>query len=91
MSIELLKASVEQPPARAMLETIEVSARRGADIVRQVLSFARGVDGQRVDVLAPALFADLEKIIRGAFPKDIRVQFAQPAEAWAILGDPTQL
>jgi PAS domain S-box-containing protein len=91
MSIELLKANFEQPSARSLLETIEVSARRGADIVRQVLSYARGVDGRRIDVLAPALFADLEKIIRGTFPKDIRVQFTQPTGVWAILGDPTQL
>ncbi len=39
MSIYLLKGMSENPQAKGILETIEVSARRGADIVRQVLSF----------------------------------------------------
>jgi PAS domain S-box-containing protein len=50
MSIELLKATATDPAAANILKTIEVSARRGADIVRQVLSFARGVEGERIEV-----------------------------------------
>ena len=49
MSIELLKLESAPDPRRTkILDTIYVSCRRGADLVRQVLSFARGVDGQRV-------------------------------------------
>ena len=36
----------DDPQATKILETIEVSAKRGADIVRQVLSFARGLEGR---------------------------------------------
>ncbi len=46
MSIEILKTTSNDPQATKILETIEVSAKRGADIVRQVLSFARGLEGR---------------------------------------------
>src|ERR1700690_1228234 len=41
MAIDILKTMSENPQATHILETIEISAKRGADIVRQVLSFAR--------------------------------------------------
>lgn len=91
MSIELLKTQVDQPHAAAVLETIEVSAKRGADIVRQVLSFARGMQGERIEVQPVHLLDDLENIIKNTFPKDIRLRFSVSRETWTILGDPTQV
>jgi PAS domain S-box-containing protein len=91
LSIDLLKTISDEPRAKKMLETIEVSAKRGADIVRQVLSFARGLEGQRIEVQPKHLLKDLEIIIKNTFPKDIRLQFSAPNGIWTILGDPTQV
>jgi PAS domain S-box-containing protein len=91
MSIHLLKDFADDPQSRDILETIEVSARRGADIVRQVLSFARGVEGERIEVQPRHLLKDLEHIVKDTFPKDIRLKFTVPNNAWTILGDPTQI
>jgi len=91
MSIDLLKEISRDPRARDMLETIEISAKRGAEIVRQVLSFARGVAGERVEVQPRHLVRDLEKIIKDTFPKDIRLRFLVLHETWTVLGDPTQI
>ncbi len=91
MSIEVLKEASDNPATRSLLETIEVSALRGADVVRQVLSFARGLEGKRVEVQPKHLLKELEKIIKDTFPKDIRMQFSVPTDTWTILGDPTQV
>ena len=91
MSIDILKTFSNNPQAMTILETIEVSAKRGADIVRQVLSFARGLEGQRIEVQPKHLLKDLENIIKDTFPKDIRLQFSIPNDTWTILGDPTQV
>jgi len=91
MSIELLKETSSDPHSMKMLETIEVSAKRGADIVRQVLSFARGMEGERIEVQPTHLLNDLGSIIKNTFPKDIRLQFSIPNDTWTILGDPTQV
>ena len=91
MSIDILKLMSKDPQAMNILETIEVSAKRGTAIVRQVLSFARGVEGDRVEVQPIHLLKDLENIIKDTFPKDIELQFTIPNDTWAILGDPTQV
>lgn len=91
MSIDILKTVSDHPQAKAILDTIEVSAKRGADIVRQVLSFARGIESERIEVHPKHLLKDLENIIKETFPKDIQMQFSVPEETWKILGDPTQV
>lgn len=91
LSIDILKTMPDKSQAMMILETIEVSAKRGADIVRQVLSFARGLEGQRIEVQPKHLLNDLESIIKDTFPKDIRLLFCIPKDTWTILGDPTQV
>jgi len=90
MSIDSLKMESPSPAATEILDTIKVSAQRGADIVRQVLFFARGVEGERVEVQPKHLLKDLESIIQNTFPKDIRLHIFVPNDIWTILGDPTQ-
>ena len=91
MSIDLLRDYVTGTEAHTVLETLNVSARRGADIVRQVLSFARGLEGERIEIQPKHLLKDIESIIRDTFPKDIRLRFLAPNDIWTILGDPTQI
>jgi CheY-like chemotaxis protein len=92
MSIELLRFDSANDPQRSkMLDTIQVSCRRGADLVRQVLSFARGLDGQRVDILLRHLIDDLKGFISETFPRNIRIVTNVPNDLWPIKGDPTQI
>lgn len=91
MSIELLKLHEQDAMRMGVLATIENSARRGADMVRQVLSFSRGVEGQRVEVQAGHLLNGIEKIAFETFPKNIRVSSDIPTNLWIVQGDPTQI
>jgi PAS domain S-box-containing protein len=91
LSIGILKREAGTPKTRAILETIADSAQRGADIVRQVLSYARGIEGQKVQIQPGELLHELENIIRGTFPKNIRLLFSVPSDIWMLLGDPTQV
>jgi PAS domain S-box-containing protein len=91
MSIELLKPVTDQMQAQRTLATIEVSARRGADLVKQVLSFARGLSGERIEVQPRQLLNDLETIVQDTFPRDISLHFSTPQTPWTIWADPTQI
>jgi len=92
MSIDLLKLDAGDDPQRLqMLDTIRASARRGAELVRQVLSFARGVEGQRVAVNLHHLVDDLAHIITETFPRRLRIVTEIPSNLWFIVGDATQL
>ncbi|MEN3939730.1 PAS domain S-box protein [Prosthecobacter sp. SYSU 5D2] len=91
MSIELLKMEEQDVMRRSILDTIELSAQRGADMVKQVLSFARGMEGQQLEVQVGQMIRDIEKITRDTFPKDILLHSEVDAGLWAVQGDATQL
>ncbi len=91
MSIELLKLTERDTKRLSMLTTIAGSAKRGADMVRQVLSFARGVEGQQVEVQPGHLLEEIEKIANETFLKCIRVRSQIPKDLWTLQGDATQL
>ena len=74
-----------------MLQTLETSARRGAELIRQILSFARGVEGKRVSLQINHLLLEIEKIIQQTLPKSIDIDTDIPPNLWIISGDATQL
>jgi PAS domain S-box-containing protein len=91
MSVDLLRQTVTAPDDRELLDNIAVSSRRGADMVAQVLSFARGMDGRRIQVRAKHLIGDAEKLVTDTFPKNIAIKTLVRPDLWTIVGDPTQL
>ncbi|MBD2446594.1 response regulator [Nostoc sp. FACHB-152] len=74
-----------------MLKTIENNSKRGAALVKQVLQFARGVEGQRSIVQVNHLFSEIQQIVRETFPKSIELTTHIPPGLWAVIGDATHL
>jgi hypothetical protein len=90
-SIEVLRLRAPDEQARQMLAIIDRSARHGAELVQQVLSFARGIEGRRAHVHMAALLHELARMIRDTFPKGVRVQEDTPPDLWPVLGSATQV
>jgi two-component system, cell cycle sensor histidine kinase and response regulator CckA len=89
MMLDFLK---EQYPAESeALETVERSANHAAEMVRHLLSFAKGNEGRRLLLQPRLLIKEMEKIVKGTFPKNIRIQLRCPKEVPSIVGDATQL
>jgi two-component system, cell cycle sensor histidine kinase and response regulator CckA len=91
MSVQLLQDKVKDEASRSLLETLEESAERGASLINQVLSFARGVAGRRVIVRPEDLLRDIAKMIQEVFPKNIDISFVPAHNLWTVTGDPAQL
>lgn len=91
MSIELLKLQEKDERRLNILTVIEGSAKRGADMVQQVLSFARGVEGQQLEVQVGHLVKEIQKIVEDTFLKNIEVHSSIPSDLWLVQGDPTHL
>jgi signal transduction histidine kinase/CheY-like chemotaxis protein len=91
MSTTLLRRDLKDPDAERMLNIIEASAERGAGIVKQVLTFARGVEGERVLLQPKHLISELSKIMAQTFPRNIDLQSGFAADLWTVSGDATQL
>jgi PAS domain S-box-containing protein len=91
MSVELLGELARDDNDRALLATLHGNAQRGADLVKQVLSFARGVEGERILVNPLHLMRDLLKVMGDTLPKSIGVRFSPAPDLWTVTGDPTQM
>ncbi|MCU0793535.1 MAG: response regulator [Opitutaceae bacterium] len=91
MGVELLKQKDGDESTQRVVGIIERSARRGTDLVKQVLSFARGIEGARVTVHLGHIVREIEHIARNTFPKNITFIRDIPKELPLVSGDPTQL
>ena len=91
MSVSLLRRTVTTPEGEKILGIIESSAERGAGIVKQVLTFARGVEGERVLLQPKHLLNEMSKILAQTFPRNIDIRLHYGADLWVVTGDATQL
>jgi len=91
MAVQMLRYKVEDDAAHQWLEILQANAERGADMVRQVLSFARGVEGERVTLQPKHLVKEVVKILKDTLPKSIEIRFDVSADLWTISADATQI
>ncbi len=91
MSVQLLQKKLPDSQSQQILETLENNVKRGANLLKQVLSFARGIEGKRTIVQIQPLMAEIEQIIAQTFPKSIICQADIPKNLWYVRGDITQI
>jgi PAS domain S-box-containing protein len=91
MGVELLRRFQINPRCLPVVDNIERSAKRGAELVKQVLSFARGVEGTRVALQVRHIVREIESIAENTFPKNILIEAVVPHDLRLIMADPTQL
>jgi len=91
MGAQLLKRKAGDDETRQMLGMMETSTQRGADMVRQVLLFARGRGGEFERLELGALVKEMEKMVRETFAKNIAVEAFVPGDLWPVRGNLTQL
>ncbi len=91
MAVSVLKKFEKREKMLAVLTNIERSAKRGTELVKQVLSFGRGIEGSRVPVRLVDITSEIEAIISSTFPKNIILEEDLASDLQLVVGDPTQL
>jgi two-component system, cell cycle sensor histidine kinase and response regulator CckA len=91
MGIQLIRNKVSEPEIEQMLAVMETNTYRSADMVRQVLTFARGRDGDRELLDLGKLIREMENILRQTLPKSIAIESFVASDLWPVLGNGTQL
>ncbi|MEX2381827.1 MAG: GAF domain-containing protein [Opitutales bacterium] len=91
MGMDLLKMEENDEDRLRILSSVCSSARRGADLVKQVLAFARGFEGKRSVVNVLEVATDIREIIHNTFPKAIDFQLEAAQDLHLIEADTTQL
>jgi len=91
MAIDMLQLKTTDEASKKWLDVLRTNAERGGDMVRQVLSFARGVEGERVALQPKHLVKEIVKILRETLPKSLEISFQIPNDLWIISADATQM
>jgi signal transduction histidine kinase len=76
---------------RNLLTILESSAHRGAELIQQILSFGRGLEGKQVCLQLPHVLRDVEKILKETLPKSIELETDVADDLWMVMADASQL
>jgi two-component system, cell cycle sensor histidine kinase and response regulator CckA len=91
MAVDMLHLKATDETSKRWLDVLRTNAERGGNMVRQVLSFARGIEGERVALQPKHLIKEIVKILRETLPKSIEISFQLPDNLWIISADATQM
>jgi two-component system cell cycle sensor histidine kinase/response regulator CckA len=90
MAAPLLRKQESDAGHLKLIESLERSAERGADMVQQILAFARGANGEPQLIQLKHVLRDITKLVHSTFPKSIKLHedFSEP---WPVRANPTQM
>lgn len=91
MTAQLLESQMHDERSQRLLPIVITNAKRGAALVKQVLSFARGLEGTYTNLQIKHLISEIRQIAKQTFPKSIEIQTNIASNLWSVSGDATQL
>jgi two-component system, cell cycle sensor histidine kinase and response regulator CckA len=75
-----------------LLGTLAENSKRGRELVAQILTFARGGDGEHTILQPRHLLAEVVQIARQTFPRSIEISLQiENSNLWTLSADSTQL
>src|SRR6266545_4028977 len=90
-AVELLQMRLNDESSQRLLNILHTNAVRGGEMIKQVLSFARGVEGEHIPLQPAHLIKEIIKILADTMPKSIEITFSIEPDLWSVSGDATQL
>jgi len=90
-AVHLLQRRLPGEEDQHVLSVLDTNAHNAADLIRQVLSFAKGVKGERMSLQPNHLIKEIAKTLGHTFPKSIQIEVSLAEDLWTISGDPTQI
>jgi two-component system cell cycle sensor histidine kinase/response regulator CckA len=91
LSQELLQEKLTDDESQRLLNTIERSTQRGANLMKQVMSFSKGAEGERNFLQVAHIVSEIREMAKETFSRSIEIRTDIPKNLWAISGDATQL
>ncbi|OKH37806.1 hybrid sensor histidine kinase/response regulator [[Phormidium ambiguum] IAM M-71] len=91
ISVQLLAMKHQDKQSQQWLELLENNTKRGADLIRQVMLFVRGMEGNHTLIQPEYLLRQIKQMLKETFPKSITISTEISPELWAVSGDETQL
>jgi PAS domain S-box-containing protein len=93
MSVQLFPVTLAQidPRSRELIQMVENNVKRGSALVQQILSFAKGIEGERGIVQVKHIITDIRQFAIETFPKSLEIRTNVSPNLWTIKGDAAQI
>ncbi|MDB6114529.1 MAG: hypothetical protein JWQ62_1474 [Lacunisphaera sp.] len=91
MGLGLLRTKTADPELLRLVNVMAGSAEKGATLIRQVLAFARGAEGEKLALQVRPVIRDVVDFLAETLPRSIEIKEEAPPGLWLIHGDATQL
>lgn len=91
LSLQVLRRKLTDEKDLRMIDMIEGSANRGAAMIKQVLTFARGIEGERIPLRLHHIVGEIQTMANQTFPRSITFRSSLPKDLWTVTGDATQI
>jgi len=91
LAVRMLQMKFPDADSQRFLTILQQNAERGGEMIKQVLQFARGVEGRQILLQPLHLIDEVARMLRETLAKSIDVQTRMPNGVWPVIGDPTQL
>lgn len=91
MAVDMLRLKTPDDDSARWLSMIKENTERGAELIKQVLTFARGMAGDRIPVQLKHIVKEVVGVLKETLPRSIVVNFETAPDLWTISADPTQI
>lgn len=91
LAVQILQRKHPDEESQQWLGALRENTERGANLIKQLLSFARGTEDDKLPIQPRHFIKEDIRILRETLPKSISIRFFIPDNLWTILADPTQI
>lgn len=91
LAANMLRSSTDEVQRLSLHQMIDQSAQRGAEVVKQLLTFGRGLDGRRIELDPGLVMLEIRRMVLETFPKNIICDCRVSEALWTVNADPTQI
>ena len=91
MAVDILQECACEPRTQKLLKTVLSSAQHGSAMVKQILAFSKGMDGEKLPLQIRHLVHQMRDFVRDTFPRSIEIHSNVSSDLWLVNGDSTQL
>ncbi len=91
VGVDILKRKLSDQQSQRLLKAIETSAKYGSEMVYQVLSFVKGVDGKHAEISTLKIVRDVSNLLDSIVPGSVKVHTHVSDSVSPVNGDRTQI
>lgn len=89
--VDIEKRGLKDSRASTCHEQVLVALKRGGDLVRQILTFSRQGENERIPLFMQTIIKEALKFMRGSLPSTIDIRQKMDSDCGAVSADPVQI